>query len=51
VCRFHGARGGAPRGERHGNYNKHGLFTKEAAAEKEALRELLRLSAEMVEKV
>jgi hypothetical protein len=31
VCRFHGARGGAPRGIANGSY-KHGLYTKEAKA-------------------
>jgi len=29
VCRCHGARGGAPKGERHGLY-RHGLYTGEA---------------------
>jgi hypothetical protein len=29
VCRFHGARGGGPKGARNGSY-KHGLFTAEA---------------------
>jgi hypothetical protein len=28
VCRFHGARGGAPEGKRNGNY-RHGCRTKE----------------------
>jgi hypothetical protein len=50
VCRFHGAGGGAPRGESHGRY-KHGLYTREAIAEREALRELLRLSRETAGKV
>jgi hypothetical protein len=31
VCRFHGARGGAPKGNADGSY-KHGLYTKEAKA-------------------
>ena len=31
VCRFHGARGGAPTGKRNGMY-RHGGFTKESAA-------------------
>ena len=43
VCRFHGARGGGPRGERNGMY-RHGLFTKEAMEERRLLRELLRKS-------
>ena len=45
VCRFHGARGGGPRGERNGMY-RHGLFTKEAVEERRLLRELLRQSQE-----
>src|SRR6478752_4557502 len=28
VCRMHGARAGAPKGERHGNY-RHGLYSNE----------------------
>jgi hypothetical protein len=31
VCRMHGARGGAPEGERNGNY-RHGARTKEVIA-------------------
>jgi hypothetical protein len=31
VCRFHGARGGAPEGERNGNY-RHGVRTKETVS-------------------
>jgi len=30
VCRFHGARGGAPEGKRNGNY-RHGGRTKETS--------------------
>ena len=33
VCRFHGARGGAPKGARNGAY-RHGLCTKEAVEER-----------------
>ncbi len=36
VCRFHGAGGGGPRGERNGNY-RHGRFTCEAIAEEREL--------------
>lgn len=43
VCRFHGARGGAPKGEQNGMY-RHGLYTKEAVEERRLLRELLRQS-------
>jgi hypothetical protein len=31
VCRFHGAGGGAPAGQRNGNY-RHGTYTKEGVA-------------------
>jgi hypothetical protein len=44
VCRFHGARGGGPKGKNNGMY-RHGLFTKEAAEERRMLRELLRQCA------
>ena len=40
VCRFHGARGGAPRGQANGAY-RHGLYTAKAAEERRRLRELL----------
>jgi hypothetical protein len=42
-CRLHGgAEGsGAPRGERNGSY-RHGLYTREAIAERKAMRELIR---------
>ncbi len=43
VCRFHGARGGAPKGAQNGNY-KHGLYMNEAIAEHRALSALLRAS-------
>ncbi|AZO13111.1 hypothetical protein EJ074_20530 [Mesorhizobium sp. M3A.F.Ca.ET.080.04.2.1] len=43
VCRFHGARGGAPKGEAHGMY-RHGRFTCEAMGAKRSLRLLLALS-------
>ncbi len=41
VCRFHGARGGGPKGKLNGMY-KHGLDTKEATQERRALSDLLR---------
>ena len=47
VCRFHGARGGGPRGKRNGMF-KHGLYTKEAVQERRLLRELLRQSRRML---
>jgi hypothetical protein len=40
VCRFHGARGGAPRGAGHGNY-KSGLHTIEAKANRAQLSNLI----------
>src|SRR5690242_14130890 len=46
-CRLHGgAEGsGAPRGERNGSY-RHGLYTREAIAERKALRALIRYMRE-----
>ncbi len=41
VCRFHGAGGGGPKGQRNGMY-KHGLYTKESIQERRELSELLR---------
>ncbi len=40
VCRFHGARGGAPKGIANGAY-RHGLYTAKAVDERSRLRELL----------
>ena len=48
VCRFHGAGGGGPKGERNGNY-KHGLYTNEAIEERRALLALLRASRESLD--
>lgn len=42
VCRFHGARGGAPKGAAHGLY-RHGRFTCEAIEQR---REIAALIAE-----
>jgi hypothetical protein len=47
VCRFHGARGGAPKGEANGSY-KHGLCTQEAIAERRLLSDLLRESRKTI---
>ncbi len=47
VCRFHGARGGGPKGERNGMY-RHGLYTKAAEEERRAIREMLRRSREAI---
>jgi len=40
VCRFHGARGGAPKGQANGRY-RHGLYAQTAIAEREALSDLV----------
>ncbi len=50
VCRFHGARGGGPKGERNGAY-KHGLHTKEAVVLRREIRALLRTARAGVEAV
>ncbi len=47
VCRFHGARGGAPKGKANGAY-RHGLYTAEAIEERRFLRELLGESRDML---
>lgn len=43
VCRHHGAGGGAPKGERNGNY-RHGLYTLEAVAERRRIAALLKMA-------
>jgi hypothetical protein len=50
VCRFHGAGGGAPKGEANGAY-RHGLHTNEAKAERAYLRELMRNCAKTVNQI
>jgi len=40
VCRMHGARGGGPSGRRNGAY-RHGLRTKDAAAERSEMMTLI----------
>ncbi len=47
VCRFHGARGGAPRGARNGAY-KHGACTTEAIETRRVICELIRESRDML---
>ena len=45
VCRMHGGRAGAPKGEANGNY-RHGRHTKEVRAQRSRLRsERIRLAA------
>lgn len=41
VCRFHGARGGAPKGKRNGAY-RNGLHTVEAKAQRARVRAIVR---------
>lgn len=43
VCRFHGARGGAPKGRLNGQYC-HGLYTEEAIQARKQTVELLKLA-------
>ena len=50
VCRFHGARGGAPKGKANGAY-RHGLFTAEALKERRLLAALLMASKGTVDTV
>jgi hypothetical protein len=45
VCRFHGAGGGAPKGEWNGRY-VHGERTQDAMAARRAITELIRISRE-----
>ena len=50
VCRFHGARGGAPKGKRNGMY-RHGLYTQEAAALNARLSDLQRESRALLRRL
>jgi hypothetical protein len=43
VCRFHGARGGAPKGTANGRY-VHGRFTCQAVNQRKALEQLIRFA-------
>jgi hypothetical protein len=47
VCRFHGARGGGPKGERNGMY-RHGLYTAEAQEDRRLVNELIRRCRAMI---
>jgi hypothetical protein len=49
VCRMHGARGGAPKGKRNGNY-RHGERTAAAVAQRRALQTLLREARAFLER-
>jgi len=44
VCRFHGARGGGPKGKRNGRY-RHGRFSKATIAEQRMVRDFLKQCA------
>ena len=48
MCRFHGARGGAPKGKANGAY-RHGLYTVEAVEERRWMKGLLDEAREMVD--
>jgi hypothetical protein len=50
VCRMHGAGGGAPCGERNGNY-RHGGRTKQTMALIATVRDLVRESRELLEAI
>lgn len=47
VCRFHGAGGGGPVGRRNGNY-RHGLYTKEALADRRVMADLIEESRRLM---
>ena len=47
VCRFHGARGGGPRGAANGAY-RHGLYTAEAIEERRRFSDIVRESREFL---
>jgi glucans biosynthesis protein len=49
VCRMHGARGGAPKGNR--NALKHGLYTAEAIQTRRMIAALMRQARELAETV
>lgn len=50
VCRFHGARGGAPKGERNGMY-RNGLYSQEARKDRLLLADLLRRSRSLCREI
>jgi hypothetical protein len=50
VCRMHGGKGGAPRGERNGNY-KHGRSTIARREQKRAFRAELRAFADLLREI
>ena len=50
VCRFHGARGGAPKGKGNGMY-RHGLYTPAASALNSRLSDLQRESRALLRRL
>jgi hypothetical protein len=50
VCRFHGARGGAPRGPANGAYAS-GLYTREALAARKHVTRLLKRATKLADAV
>lgn len=50
VCRFHGAKGGAPTGKANGRY-LHGHWQQTAIRERQELLELIATSKQMLEKL
>ena len=47
VCRYHGAKAGAPRGARNGRW-RHGMATNDMVAERRELAELVREAGKMI---
>jgi hypothetical protein len=50
VCRFHGARGGAPKGKGNGAW-KHGAYSEEAKAERLLVKRLLKDAASLHKRI
>ena len=50
VCRFHGAGGGAPCGERNGNY-RHGQYTTKAIAERREVAALIKAAKKFTDQI
>ena len=47
VCRFHGARSGAPKGKANGAW-RHGMATNDMVADRRELAELVRAAGNMI---
>jgi hypothetical protein len=50
VCRFHGAGGGAPKGNANGNY-RNGFYTQQAVQRRRMLRDVIRVVRDMLDEV